>query len=159
MHASKALYRRWIDEVWTHGDADLLDDLHTPGFRDRTGLPGVAPDTAGMKQFILGFRAGFPDAVFTIEDMVAEDDRVAGRWTMRGTHTGDFNGIPATGKPVTLTGFSLLRIQDGQFAEFWHLEDDLGVLRQLGIIPGPADRTPQPPATSASRGRGHAGKD
>ncbi len=75
--------------------------------------------------------------MFAIEDLIAEDDRVAGRWTMRGTHTGEFNGIPATGRPVTLTGFSLLRIQDGQFAELWHLEDDLAVLRQLGIVPGP----------------------
>lgn len=136
MSAGRALCRRWIDEVWTHGDVDVLDELHTPAFRDRTGLPGVTPDTAGMKQFILGFRAGFPDAVFTIEDVVAENDLVAGRWTMRGTHTGEFNGIPATGRPVTLAGFSLLRIQDGQFAELWHLEDDLAILRQLGIIPG-----------------------
>ncbi|SRR5712691_10090586 len=137
MSAGRALYRRWIDQVWTHGDVGLLDQLHTPGFRDRTGLPGVTPDTAGMKQFILRFRAGFPDAVFTIEDVVAAGDRVAGRWTMRGTHTGEFNGIPATGRPVTMAGFSLLRIQDGRFAELWHLEDDLAILRQLGILPGP----------------------
>ena len=73
--------------------------------RDRTGDPGVTPDTGGMKQVILRLRAAFPDAVVTIEDMVAEDDRVAARWTMRGTHTGEFNGIPATGRPVTMAGF------------------------------------------------------
>jgi steroid delta-isomerase-like uncharacterized protein len=131
MSAGKAPYRRWIDEVWTHGDISLLDQLHTPAFRDRTGLPGVTPDTAGMKQFILRFRAGFPDAVFTIEDVVAEDHRIAGRWTMRGTHKGKFNGIAATGRPATLAGLSLLQIQDGRIAEFWHLEDDLAILRQL----------------------------
>jgi predicted ester cyclase len=133
--AGKALYRRWINEVWTRGDVGLLDELHIPALADRTGLPGVTPETAGMKQFILRFRTGFP-AVFTIEDVVAEGDRIAGRWTMRGTHTGEFNGIPATGRPVTLAGFSLLRIQDGQVGELWHLEDDLSALQQLGIIPG-----------------------
>ena len=137
MAVGKALLRRWIDEVWTNGDVGLLDQLHTPGFRDRTGNPGVTPDTAGMKQFILRFRAAFPDAVITIEDMVAEGDRVAARWTMRGTHTGEFNGIPATGRPFTMAGFGLMRIQDGRIAELWHLEDDLAVLRQLGIIPAP----------------------
>jgi steroid delta-isomerase-like uncharacterized protein len=107
----------------------------------------VTPDTAGLKQFILRFRAAFPDAVLTIEDMVAEDDRVAARWTMRGTHTGEFNGIPATGRPVTMAGFGLARIQDGQIAELWHLEDDLAVLRQLGIIPAPGRPRPAAPAT------------
>ncbi len=91
-----------------------------------------------MKQFILKFRAAFPDAGFTIEDMVAEDDRIAVRWTIRGTQTGEFNGIPATGRPVVLAGFAFLRIEDGRFAELWHLEDDLAVLRQLGIIPTPS---------------------
>jgi steroid delta-isomerase-like uncharacterized protein len=137
MSAGKELFRRWVDQVWTRGDVGLLDELHTPGFRDRTGNPGVTPDTAGMKQFILRLRAAFPDAVFTTEDMVAEDDRVAARWTMRGTHTGEFNGIPATGNPVTLAGFAFLRIQDGRLAELWHPEDDMAALRQLGILPAP----------------------
>ena len=67
--------------------------------------------------------------------MIAEDDRVAARWTMHGTHTGGFNGMPATGRPITIAGCSLVRIQDGRIAELWHLEDDLAVPRQLGIIP------------------------
>jgi steroid delta-isomerase-like uncharacterized protein len=138
MPAGNSLLRRWSDEVWTHGDVGLLDELHAAGFRDCTGNPGVTPDTAGMKQFILRFRAAFPDAVLTIEDTVAEGDRVAARWTMRGTHIGEFNGMPATGRPVTMAGFVLMHIQDGRIAELWHLEDDLAVLRQLGIIPSPA---------------------
>jgi len=67
--------------------------------------------------------------------MIAEDDRVAARSTMHGTHTGDFNSMPATGRPITIAGYSLVRVQDGRIAELWHLEDDLTVLRQLGSIP------------------------
>jgi steroid delta-isomerase-like uncharacterized protein len=130
----KALYRRWIDEVWSGGDVDLLDEMHTPAFIDRTGLPGVTPDTAGMKRFITGLRAAFPDAVFTIENVVTEGDRIAGRWTMRGTNTGAFNGMPPTGKPVTMAGFDLLRVEDGRLAELWHLEDTAGMLGQLGLL-------------------------
>jgi steroid delta-isomerase-like uncharacterized protein len=137
MPSSKDLYQRWIDEVWNKGDVDRLDDLHTADFVDRTGLPGVPPDTNGMKMFIAGLRAGFPDAVFVIDDLVAEADRVAGRWTMRGTNSADFNGMPATGKLITLTGFDMLRIEGDRFAELWHLEDNVSMLQQLGVIPGP----------------------
>jgi steroid delta-isomerase-like uncharacterized protein len=136
MTDGKALLRRWLEEVWNRGDVSLLDELHTAGFRDRTGNPGLTPDTAGMKQVILTIRAAFPDAVFTIEDLVADDDRVAARWTMRGTHNGEFNGMPATGRPLIMAGFGLVRIEDGRIAEFWHLEDDLAALRQLGALPG-----------------------
>lgn len=137
MSDGKTLYRRWIDEVWSGGDVDRLDEMHTPAFTDRTGLPGVTPDTAGMKRFILSLRAAFPDAAFTIEDVVSEGDRIAGRWTMRGTNTGAFNGMPPTGRPVTLAGFDLLRVEDGRLAELWHLEDTAGLLGQLGLLPGP----------------------
>ncbi len=139
MSVGKELFRRW-GEVWTRRDVGRLDELHTPGSRDRTGNPGVTPDTAGMKQFILRLRAAFPGAVFTTEDMVAEDDRVTARWTMRGIHTGEFNEIPAVGKPVNLAGFAFLRIQDGRVAELWHwetLENDLATLPRLGLIPAP----------------------
>jgi steroid delta-isomerase-like uncharacterized protein len=137
MADGKALVRRWIELAWNRGDVSLLDQLHAPGFRDRTGNPGATPDTAGLKQVIRSVRAAFPDAVFTIDDLVAEDNRVAARWTMRGTHMGEFNGIAATGRPLTLPGFGLLRIDDGRIAELWHLEDDLAALRQLGALSGP----------------------
>ena len=90
-----------------------------------------------MKQFILRFRAGFPDALFAIEDVVSGDDRVAGRWTMRGTRKGEFSGIAATGRSVTRAVFSRRRIQDCRFAELWHLEDELAILWQLGSFPPP----------------------
>jgi len=134
---NKELYRRWIDEAWTKGNVDVLDDMNTPDFVDHSGLPGVSPDTAGMKQFIVGLHAAFSDVAMTIEDMVAEGDRLVGRWVMRGTNTGSFNGMPPTGRPVTLSGFDLLRVEGDRFAEVWHVEDIAGMLQQLGVLPGP----------------------
>jgi predicted ester cyclase len=135
--ASKELYRRWIGEAWSKGNVDVLDDMNTPDFADHSGLPGVSPDTAGMKQFIAGLHAAFSEVAFTIEDMVAEGDRLVGRWVMRGTNTGSFNGMPPTGRPVTVSGFDLLRVEGDRFAEVWHVEDIAGMLQQLGVMPGP----------------------
>lgn len=137
MTTSKELYRRWIDEAWTKGNVDVLDDLHTPDFFDHSGLPGVSPDTAGVKQFIAGLHAAFSDLAITIEDMVAEGDRLVGRWVMTGTNTGSFNGMPATGRPVSLSGFDLLRVEGDRFAEVWAVADIAGMLQQLGVMPGP----------------------
>jgi predicted ester cyclase len=134
---SKELCRRWIDEAWSKGNVDVLDDLNTPDFVDHSGLPGVSPDTAGMKQFIAGLHAAFSEVVITIEDMVAEGDRLVGRWVMRGVNTGSFNGMPATGRPVTLVGFDLLRVEGDRFAEVWAVADIAGMLQQLGAMPGP----------------------
>jgi steroid delta-isomerase-like uncharacterized protein len=134
---SKELYRRWIDEAWTKGNVDVLDDMHTPDFFDHSELPGVSPDTAGMKQFIAGLHAAFPDLAITIEDMVAEGDRLVGRWVMTGTNTGSFNGMPVTGRPVTLSGFDLLRVEGDRFAEVWGVADIAGMLQQLGVMPAP----------------------
>ncbi len=138
MTASKELYRRWINEAWAKGNVDVLDDMHTPDFADHSGLPGVSPDTAGMKQFITGLHAAFSDVAITSEEMVAEGDRVVGRWVMRGVNTGSFNGMPPTGRLVTLSGFDLLRVDGDRFAEVWGVADIAGMLQQLGVMPGPA---------------------
>ena len=83
------------------------------------------------------FRAAFPDQWWQIEDLIAADDRVVARTTMTGTHLGDFFGIPPTGAHVTLPGVHIVRIADGRVAEHWGSNDDLGLLRQLGVIPDP----------------------
>ena len=82
------------------------------------------------------FRAAFPDQQWLIEDLIAEGDRVVARSTMTGTHTGDFFGIPASGKSVRMSGVHIVRIQDGRIAEHWGNNDDLGLMRQIGVIPG-----------------------
>ncbi len=91
----------------------------------------------GIEQFYGALRAAFPDLRITIEDQVAEGDRVVTRWTARGTHTGAFQGIPPTGKQGRMTGIDIDRIADGKVVECWVNSDDLGLLQQLGVIPTP----------------------
>jgi steroid delta-isomerase-like uncharacterized protein len=137
MPSNKDLYRRWISEVWSNGSVELIDELHADDFVDHSGLMGVTPDNAGMKQFIQGLHQGFPDLSFTVDDVVEEGDRVVGRWTMTGTHSQEFNGLPPTGNAVTLVGCDFLVVRDGRFVEIWHLEDNVAMLQALGLMPGP----------------------
>lgn len=89
------------------------------------------------KQFISMYLTAFPDAQFTIEDLIAEGDRVVVRYTFRGTHTGDLMGISPTGKQVTVTGINIVRIVNGKAVEGWQNGDTLGMLQQLGVVPAP----------------------
>ncbi|MGZ4690790.1 MAG: ester cyclase [Acidimicrobiia bacterium] len=93
------------------------------------------PDSAGMKQFITGLHESFPDLRFTIDDAIEEGDKVVGRWTMTGTHSAPFNGLPPTGDEVLLIGYDFLTVRDGRFAEVWHLEDNVAMLQALGLMP------------------------
>jgi steroid delta-isomerase-like uncharacterized protein len=92
---------------------------------------------AGHLAIVRLFRAAFPDQWWHIEDLIATEDKVVARTTMTATHTGDFFGIPPTGKSVSLAGVHILRIADGRIAEHWGSNDDLGLMRQLGVIPEP----------------------
>ena len=78
----------------------------------------------------------FPDARFGVEYLVAEGEKVVGHWTMHATHRGEVLGLPATGRPVTMTGTDIVRWSDGQAVEVWHIEDILGMLQQLRVAPG-----------------------
>jgi steroid delta-isomerase-like uncharacterized protein len=121
---NKALVRREQEELWNHtGDLDAAGDL-------------FAPERAeAARQEAADFRRGFPDVISTIEDIVAEGDRVAARWTARATHLGEYVGVPPTGKEVEFTGISIYRIEGGRIAESWTVEDDLGLMRQIGAVP------------------------
>jgi len=97
----------------------------------------VPPGTAGIKQFISIYRTAYPDTHFTVEDQVAEGDKVATRWTATGTHRGELMGIAPTGKRVTVTGIAITRVTNGKIVETWNNFDALGQLQQLGVIPVP----------------------
>jgi predicted ester cyclase len=135
---NKATYRRWFQEVVSNGDLALADELLAPDYRLHfPGLPEPV-DREGHKQLVMGFRTGFPDWIETVDDVIAEHDKVVIRVTGRGTHDGEFQGIGPTGRQVTATGIGIGRIADGRIVEAWAAYDALGLLRQLGALPGPA---------------------
>ena len=90
-----------------------------------------------VKRFVGEFRSAFPDFHTTIEDQIAEDDKVATRWTMRGTHEGEFRGIAPTGRQISVTGIGIFRFSEGKVVESWDNFDQLGMMQQLGVIPTP----------------------
>ena len=132
----KALLRRYVEEVWDKGNLAALDDFLAADYR-RHVSPTAAPLTRdGQKQCLAGFRSGFPDIELTLQDVPAEGDRVVFRSTMRGTHEGEFQGIPPTGKSVAVPGVVFYRIADGKIAEFRGQFDRMSLIQQLGVIPG-----------------------
>jgi predicted ester cyclase len=100
----------------------------------------MAGDLEALKQQTLARIAGFPDGRTTIEDLIAEEDRVTKRWAYQGTHTHEWNGIPPTGKRVTVTGITIYRLEGGKIAECWWGYDVLGLLQQLEVAPLPAQQ-------------------
>ena len=132
--ANKALVRRYYGEVMDGGRLELLPELVAPGFRNH-GPSGQVGGPEGLARLIGGFRAALPDLRVTVEQIVAEGDLVSTRWRARGTHRGTLLGIPATGKALEVTATVVDRIADGRIVERWANQDDLGLLRQLGLVP------------------------
>ena len=134
---NKAVVRRMFEESSKGQEAAMaaMEELCAPDYVWHG--TGVWPDMdlAGMKQALTAWYAAFPDVHFTVEDLIAEGDRVVSRATFRGTHQGEFMGIPPTGKNVSFTGIAIDRIEDDKFVEGWANADNLGLLQQLGAIP------------------------
>ena len=135
--ANKQLVRRFFEDVWSTCDIALRDSFLAAEYSGHVSGNADPLDREGWTVWFTGFRETFPDASFTIEDMIAEGDKVAVRLTMRGTHQGELNGIPPTGREVTVTGMSIERIADGRIVEGWNENDALGMLGQLGVLPPP----------------------
>lgn len=135
---SVALARRWHMEFFL-GDLNLADEILTPDFLIHgPGLPADLPrGPQGAKLYATMLRTGFPDVKLAHDFEVEGDDRVVIRWTANATHTGEFIGIPPTGQAATITGIDIFRIEGGKLAELWQEWDQLGMLRQLGVIPTP----------------------
>lgn len=129
---NKAIYRRFIQEVFNEGRLDRLDELLSPSYTYRDAPPGTPPGPEAIKQVVTMFRGAFPDLTITIEDQIAEGDMVCSRTTTRGTHQGTLFGIPATGKTVTMPGLTLVRIVDGRLVESWVKNDVMSLMNQLG---------------------------
>ena len=132
---NKALVRRYVEATWNQHDTSVIDELIVADFRQHAA--GVPQGREGVKGFFAMLHGAFPDAQNTIEDMVAEGDKVMWRSTIRATHRGAFRGIPPTGKSVTLATVNIVRLVDGQIVENWGEQDNLGLLQQLGVMPAP----------------------
>jgi steroid delta-isomerase-like uncharacterized protein len=136
---NKTIARRAL-EVFNTGNLDDLDDVISADAVDHDPQNPFAgqhgPD--GAKQMAATYRAAFPDLHVTIEDQVAEGDRVVTRWTAVGTHDGDLPGLPATGRSSTVTGIGIDRIEGGKIVEAWGNWDTMGMMQQLGALPAAA---------------------
>jgi predicted ester cyclase len=134
---NKAVIRRFVEEVQNRRDWDVYGELNDPSFVNHSSPPGVPNDREGGKAFLGGFLGAFPDAKFTIDDMIAEGEQVVTKKTFAGTHKADFFGIPATGNPVTLQFVDIMRVREGRITEHWLSMDQLSFMQQLGVIPQP----------------------
>ena len=138
--ANKAIVRRIFEEAFGQGNLAVLDEIIAPGQVNGGpgALPGMPSGPEGSKMLISAYRNAFPDLHFTIDEQIAEGDTVVTRWTAHGTHNGELAGLPPTGKPATVVGMGIDRVENGKIVESWGLFDQFGMLQQLGVIPAPA---------------------
>jgi predicted ester cyclase len=135
---NKQIVRRFVDEYQTNADADAFAELIHPALVDHSRPPGVAEGPEGVRQQFDLFRAAFSGFRATIDEQVAEGDLVVTRKRFHGVHDGDFLGIPPTGREVEIAVIDVVRVRDGRIAEHWNVVDRLGLLEQLGALPGAA---------------------
>ena len=134
---NKATARRFLEEVINQGNVSVIDETSSPNFVDHSLPPGVPAGNEGFRAFITMFRTAFPDLHYTIDDEIAEGDRIVHRTTARGTMKGDFQGMPASGKTATWSEIHITRFESGKAVEHWGVVDQLGMLAQLGFAQAP----------------------
>jgi len=144
---NKALVRRFIDEIFLEGKPEAVDDLLADDFVPHN-LGKTGTGKSAMTDAIKRASAGLSDAQMTIEDVIAEGDKVAVRLTSHAVQTGPFMGLPPSGKPYTIEEIHIFRIKDGKVTEHWHQGDFMGMMTQLGAMPG------QTPERSGAGGSG-----
>jgi steroid delta-isomerase-like uncharacterized protein len=135
---NKAVIRRFVVEVEDGKDFDVYDELNDPDFVNLSSPPGAPSDREGGKLFLQAFAQAYPDAAFTIDTMIAEGDQVVTQKTISGTNTGDFAGVPATGRRVTFQYVDIMRVRNGRIVQHWNILDQLSWLTQLGVLPAPS---------------------
>jgi steroid delta-isomerase-like uncharacterized protein len=130
---NKALVRRWFDEVWNTGSVSAIDEM----LASNAVVHGLGPDLRGpaeFKPFHVAYRSAFPDVRLQVEEVIAEGDLIAARWSATGTHRGDSLGFASTGRRAQFTGLTMVRIQGGKIVEGWNNFDQLGMFQQLGVV-------------------------
>jgi steroid delta-isomerase-like uncharacterized protein len=134
---NKAIVRRYFDQVLNDRRHDLAEEFLAENIELHGS--GLAPGLEVVKQWLTMFAAAFPDGHYVIEDVVAEEDRVVARTAFNGTHQGERQGIPATGKSVSMPSITIFRLDNGKIAEGWLVSDNLSLMQQLGVIPTPQE--------------------
>jgi steroid delta-isomerase-like uncharacterized protein len=139
---NKAVVRREMEELFNHtGNLDAVEEIIAPDYVSYEPTSGEMRGIEGARQFAATYRQAFPDLENTVEDMVAEGDKVVVRFRARGTHEGETEVFgPATGKRMDITGITIKRVVDGKIAEAWTNFDALGMMQQLGMIPESAQQ-------------------
>ena len=129
--SNKAILRRLFEKVYNQGDLQAADEIMAAGFVNHNPAPGEASGREGFKAFVAYLRRAFADFQITVEDQIAEGDKVVTRFTISGRHAGEFAGFPPSGKLVSVPAMALHRIVDGQIREGWFNWDALGLMQQL----------------------------
>jgi steroid delta-isomerase-like uncharacterized protein len=132
---NKAVFRRYVEEVGNEGNLELADDIFDRYLAHQPDGSVLERGPEDVKRFMGEFQKAFPDFRSEIEDQIAEGDKVVTRWRMRGTHRGEFRGIAPTGNELDITGIGIFRFSRGKVVESWDNFDQLGMMRQLGVIP------------------------
>jgi len=134
---NKASMRRFYEEAFNKKNRAAIDEFIDPTQVDHAAPPGTPGGLEGARQTLTMYLTAFPDLYFTVEDLIAEGDKVVARLTVRGTQQGVFMGIPPTGKHAEVTAIDINRMAGGKSVEHWLEMDTLGLLQQLGVIPAP----------------------
>jgi steroid delta-isomerase-like uncharacterized protein len=130
-----------VEEMFNQGNLSRADEFLAPDFVEREELPpGIPRGREGVIQLTSMLRSAFPDLQATIDDIIAEGDKVVIRQTWTGTHQGEFMGVPPTGKSVSIGVIDIIRVDGGKFVEHWGQMDSMGLMQQLGAIPMPGQR-------------------
>jgi steroid delta-isomerase-like uncharacterized protein len=130
---NKTLVRRWFEEVWNKGRAAAIDELLAPNGVVH-GLGEDMQGPAAFKPFHAAYRDAFPDVRIELEDLLAEGDKVAFRWSATATHRGNGLNFAATNRPVRFSGMGIIRVENGKLVEGWNIFDQLGMMQQLGVV-------------------------
>lgn len=132
---NKAVIRRFVEAVQNNQDWTAYDELNDPSFVNLSAPPGVPTNREGGKIYLQALASAYPDASFTIDDMIAEGDQVVTKKTFSGTNTGEFAGMPATGRSVSVQYVDIMRVREGRIVEHWLSMNQLVWLQQLGLAP------------------------
>jgi steroid delta-isomerase-like uncharacterized protein len=135
---NKAIFVGFREEFWNRGNVNVVNEFMTPDFvSHEEEVPGVPLDRESLIRRGATMHSAFPDLKATLEDMIAEGDRVVARSTWSGTHTGELMGLPPTGRRVSVGVIDIVRIAGGKIVEHWGEMDSMGLMQQLGVIPAP----------------------